>query len=120
MDELRLLGKSGGYTHKSTHALRVDGALEPEAVDAETQRRITKAAAEGWPHLDALHRGERESKPLATRIAHAKAQAKHLRVDVYQPLRLLEMAMLGGRSHAHIERRVQALEATVFPSHDLR
>lgn len=114
-DELRLLGRTGGYTDKSTKAMRSGGELEPEAVDAETQRRITLAAAQNWPHLDALQRGERRAKPLHKRLEQAKAQAKHLRIDVHRPVQLIEFALKGGRSHAHVERRIEALEAKVFP-----
>jgi hypothetical protein len=114
-DEVRLLGKTGGYTEKPTHALRVTGEVEPEAVDRQTQRRITAEAVRDWPHMNALQTASRESRPLHQRIANVKAQAKHARIDVYQPMRLLENAVMAGRSHAHVERRVEVLESLVFP-----
>jgi hypothetical protein len=110
-DEIRLLGRAGGYTDNPARALRE----EPEAVDRETQRRITLDAARSWPHLTALHEGVRAVDSLDRRLARCKAQAKHLGVDVHQPLRLARLAIEGGRSHAHVERRIEALETILWP-----
>jgi hypothetical protein len=112
-DEIRLLGRSGGYT--SDPARAVDPREEPEAVDRATQQRITLEAAESWPHLTALHEGSRASATLDRRLARCKAQAKHLGVDVHQPLRLARLALEGGRSYAHVERRIEALEGILWP-----
>lgn len=114
-DKVRLLGRTGGYTDKATKALSSGAEPEPEAVDADTQKRISLAAARNWPHLNALQRGAREAKPLHVRLRNAKAQAKSLRIDVHRPVQLIEYAIRGGRSHAHVEQRIKALEATVFP-----
>lgn len=88
---------------------------EPEAVDAETQRRITVAAAESWPSIRALQVEARESQSLGRRIERAKAQARHLGVDVHQPLRLCRLAIENGRSRAHVERRIEAVESLLWP-----
>lgn len=110
-DSVRLLGKTGGYTAEPSHALRE----EPEAVDRETQRRITLAAAESWPHLNALQQAERASAPLHRRIARAKAQARHAGVNVHNELRLVRLAIEGGRSYAHVDRRLSVVEERLWP-----
>jgi hypothetical protein len=112
-DEVRLLGRSGGYTDDPARA--VDPRDEPEAVDRETQARITLAAAESWPQLTALHEGVRAEASLDQRIARCKRQAKHIGVDVHQPLRLARLAIEGGRSYAHVERRIEAVETLLWP-----
>jgi len=112
-DEVRLLGRSGGYT--SDPARAVDPREEPEAVDRETQRRITLEAARSWPHLSALQQGARAADSLDRRLARCKAQAKHLGVDIHQPLRLVRLAIEGGRSTAHVERRLEAVETLLWP-----
>ncbi len=111
-DQVRLLGRTGGYTDEPERALRE----EPEAVDRETQRRITAAAAESWPHLSALHEATRRIDPLSTRLARAQAQAKHLRVDVHNELRLVRLAIESGRSYAHVERRLSVVEERLWPT----
>ncbi len=111
-DPVRLLGKTGGYTATPGRALRE----EPEAVSRADQARITADAARSWPHLNALQAAERATAPLDRRIARIKAQAKHLRVDVHGELRLVRLAVEGGRSRAHVERRVEAVEAKLWPS----
>jgi hypothetical protein len=112
-DEIRLLGRSGGYT--SDPARAVDPRTEPEAVDRETQDRISLDAARSWPHLAALHEGVRATRTLDQRLASAKAQAKHLRVDVHAELRLVRLALEGGRSYAHVERRLEVVESRLWP-----
>lgn len=111
-DEVRLLGKTGGYTDRPSRAMNPD---EPEAVSRDEQARITLAAAKAWPHLDVLQRGARASAPLSVRLARATAQAKSLRLDVHKELRLARLAIEGGRSYAHVERRVEVLEQRVWP-----
>lgn len=110
-DPVRLLGKSGGYVDDPAKALRE----EPEAVDRATQSRITLEAARSWPHLTALHEGVRAADSFDRRLRRCKDQAKHLGIDVYQPLRLARLAIEGGRSHAHVERRIEALETLLWP-----
>lgn len=109
-DEVRLLGKRGGYTADPARAL----PDEPEAVDRETQQRFTLDAARTWPHLHALQTGERRDAPLHHRIQRIKAQARLTGIDVHQELRLARLAIESRCSAAHVERRVQALEARLF------
>lgn len=111
-DEVRLLGKTGGYTDKPSHALDRD---EPEAVSRADQARITAEAAASWPHLNALHAGQRTAQPLDRRIARCKAQARHIGVDVRQELRLIGLTLGSGRSRATVERRVEVLEQRLWP-----
>jgi hypothetical protein len=111
-DEVRLLGKTGGYTDKPSRAL---DPQEPEAVSREDQRRITADAARSWPHLSALHTAERSSLPLDRRIAQCKAQARHLGVDVHNELRLIKLTVSNGRSRAAVEHRVSVLERRLWP-----
>jgi hypothetical protein len=111
-DEVRLLGKTGGYTDKPSHALDRD---EPEAVSRQEQARITAEAVASWPHLHALHEGERSALPLDRRIAQCKAQARNLGVDVHSELRLIRLTMSSGRSRATVEHRVQVLEQRLWP-----
>jgi hypothetical protein len=111
-DEVRLLGKVSGYTDKPSRAMNPD---EPEAVSREEQERQSLAAARSWPHLHALQRGARASLSLDQRIVRATAQAKSLRVDVHSELRLVRLAIGAGRSRAHVERRVEALEQRLWP-----
>ena len=110
-DEVRLLGRKGGYTKDPARAL----PDEPEAVSRTDQERITLQAARTWPHLTALNQGARAAAPLHVRLQRAKAQARALRVDVHAELRLVRLALEGGRSYAHVERRLVALEARVWP-----
>jgi len=65
--------------------------------------------------MNALQAGARGAQPLNVRLARCKAQAKHLRVDVHQPLRLARLALENGRSYAHVERRIEAVEALLWP-----
>jgi len=109
-DEVRLLGRSGGYTDDPARAM----PREAEAVDKATQARITLESARSWPGLQALQRGERTQQPIARRVTRALAQAKLAGTDVHKEHRLVRLAMQAGRTEAHIERRVQALEARVF------
>jgi hypothetical protein len=88
---------------------------EPEAVDAAAQERITRAAIEGWPHLDALQGAVRAARPISVRLDRIRAQARHLGVDVHPELRLVKLAIENGRSEAHIERRVAVVEAKLWP-----
>lgn len=110
-DQVRLLGKRGGYTSNPARAL----PEEPEAVDRETQQRFTLDAARNWPRLQALQTEERRETPLHHRLRRVQAQARLTGIDVHQELRLTRLAIENGRSAAHIERRVQVLEARVFP-----
>jgi hypothetical protein len=112
-DEVRLLGKTGGYTDNPVRALDRD---EPEAVSRADQARITAEAVASWPHMNALHEGARTSQPLDRRLARCVAQAKHLRVDVHGELRLVRLALQGGRSRAHVERRLEVLEERLWPN----
>lgn len=111
-DQVRLLGKTGGYTDKPSRAMSQE---EPEAVSREEQARLTLQAARSWPHLNALQTGLRASAPLGERLRRATAQAKSLRLDVHKELRLAKLAIEGGRSHAHVERRIEVLEQRVWP-----
>lgn len=111
-DEVRLLGKTGGYTDKPSRAL---DTAEPEAVSRDYQRQLSREAAESWPQLDALHTAERSAKPLDRRVADCKQQAKHLGVDVHQELRLIKLTLRSGRPREHVERRVEALEHRLWP-----
>lgn len=111
-DQVRLLGKTGGYTDNPARAFDRD---EPEAVSRSDQARITKEAALSWPHLSALQEGARASQPLDRRLAACKAQARNLRVDVHGELRLVRLALEGGRSRAHVERRLEVLEERLWP-----
>lgn len=112
-DPIRLLGKTGGYTDKPSRAMDV---TEPEAVRPEDQARISEAAAQSWPHLNALHEGVRAERPFGERIARCKAQARHIGVDVHGELRLLRLTLNSGRSRASIERRLEVLEGRLWPS----
>jgi hypothetical protein len=107
---VRLLGKTSGYTDNPARAM----PNEPEAVDRETQRRITLDAARNWPRLHTLQTEERREAPLHHRLQRVKSQARLAGIDVYQELRLTRLAIENGRPAAHVERRVQALEARVF------
>ena len=110
-DEVRLLGRRAGYTSDPARAL----PGEPEAVDRDTQQRITLAAARDWPHLDALQRGERASKPIVTRLRRIEAQARLTGIDVRPQLHTARLKIEQGRHPAHVERYVTALENRVFP-----
>jgi hypothetical protein len=112
-ERVRLLGKTGGYTTRRDRAM---DPVEPEAVDAETQERITEAAARSWPGLRALQQGERSDRPLARRIQAAQQQARSSGVDVHPQLRLVRLAMEHGRPIEHIERRMEAVEARLWPT----
>jgi hypothetical protein len=111
-DEVRLLGKAGGYTDSPGRAMDRD---EPEAVSRQDQARITAEAVRNWPHLNALQTGARTAQPLDRRLARCVAQAKNLRVDVHGELRLVRLALQGGRSRAHVERRLEVLEGRLWP-----
>lgn len=111
-DNVRLLGKTGGYTDKPSRAM---DPAEPEAVRPDEQDRISAAAVADWPHLDALHTGARTAQPLAVRVARCKAQARHVGVDVHGELRLIRLGIQGGRSRAHVERRLTVLEERLWP-----
>jgi hypothetical protein len=110
-DEIRLLGRTGSYTDDPARAL----PDEPEAVDRASQARITLDAARSWPHLTALHEGVRAADSFDRRLRRCVAQAKHLGVDVHQPLRLARLAIEGGRSRAAVERRIEVIEARLWP-----
>ena len=111
-DEVRLLGKRGGYTDDPAKAM---DRSEPEAVSREDQKRITAEAARDWPHLNVLHTAVREADPIDARLRRARAEAKSQRLDVHREERLVKLAIQGGRSRQHIERRVAALENRVWP-----
>jgi hypothetical protein len=111
-DEVRLLGKRGGYTDDPAKAM---DRAEPEAVSREDQRRITAAAARDWPHLNVLHTAVREADTLDNRLRRARAEAKSQRLDVHRELRLVRLAIEGGRSRGHVEQRIAALENRVWP-----
>jgi len=113
-DEVRLLSRGGTYTDDPGRALR-DGALvEPEAVDAATQDRYSNAAHREQEQTRTLTRAALADAPLHVRIARCEAHAKAMKIDVHQPVRLLRLAVLNGRSTAHVSRRIDALEARVF------
>jgi hypothetical protein len=112
-DRVRLLGKTSGYTERTDRAM---DPVEPEAVDAETQRRISEDAARSWPGLRALQTGERASRPLHRRMENARAQARLSGVDVHPQLRLVKLAIENGRPIEHVERRMSAVEARLWPS----
>jgi hypothetical protein len=112
-DEIRLLGRSGGYTKDPKRA--VDPREEPEAVSKQDQARITAAAVRNWPHMNALQTATRASRPLGERLARCKRQARHIGADVHGELRLVRLALENGRSAAHVERRIEVLESRLWP-----
>ena len=114
-DPVRLLGRSGGTTSNPARALR-DGALvEPEAVPADVQDRYSNAAHRAQAQQRTLTRAALADAPLHVRIARCEARAKDLRIDVHQAVRLARLAVLNGRSLAHVSRRVEAIERLCFP-----
>lgn len=111
-DEIRLLGKTGGYTDRPSRAMDRD---EPEAVDRATQKHITAEAAKSWPQMNALQHGTRAAAPLDRRVERCRSQARHLGVDVHGELRLVRLAIAGGRPLEHVERRIEVLEQRLWP-----
>jgi hypothetical protein len=115
-DEVRLLGKTGSYTHDPSRALRSGGDVEPEAVPRDVQDRFTDAA-----HRDAAVLREQQVATRASvngfgsRIALAKAEAKLRGVDVHSELRMVRLVVQGGRSERQVERAVTKLERRVWP-----
>jgi len=110
-DEVRLLGRTSGYTSDPSRAL----PGEPEAVDRSTQQRFTLEAARNWPRLSSLQTQERREAPTHVRLQRAEAQARVSGIDVHRELRLTRLAIEAGRPAAHVERRLQVLEARVYP-----
>jgi hypothetical protein len=113
-DPVRLLNRSGiGYTSDEARALR----HEPEAVPAEYDAVLTSRAHRAAAQQRERNRNEQAvANGWARRIQLARAEAKRRGVDVHQPLRLIRLAMEGGRSDQHIESRITALERRVYPA----
>jgi uncharacterized membrane protein len=113
-DPVRLLGRQAGYTDSVGRALRSGVEIEAEAVDAATQDRYSLAARRDQTQARTLTRAALADAPLHVRIERCQAQAKHLGIDIYQPVRLARLAIVGGRSLAHVSRRIEAIERLCF------
>jgi hypothetical protein len=114
-DPVRLLGKTGGTTTDPARALRDGHRVEPEAVPADYQEQLTRAAHRDQQQARVARRIDRSQQDLARRITFAQQQAKHIGVDVHNAMRLLKLSIAAGRSEAAVLRRVEALERLVFP-----
>lgn len=116
-DEVRLLGRTGGYTNKPSHALfSTDVGVEPEAVPAHYQRMLTNTAHRDQAQAREVQRAERAAtNGWSRRIALAKAQAKLTGVSIDRELRLLACVMKARRSDHAVEDRIRALEKRVWP-----
>jgi uncharacterized protein YhfF len=90
----RLLARGGGYTTMSKQAL----FDEPEAVDINTQARITQHAGMLTEQWVALDHAQRELMDLGDRLAEARASASAAGIDV----RRIEQSIL---------QRIRAIEA---------
>ncbi|HWK25369.1 MAG TPA: hypothetical protein VNS09_02345 [Solirubrobacter sp.] len=115
-DPVRLLGRTGSYTDRFAYALRSGAVLEPEAVDAATQARLSDRAATDRSNQRTLTRADLAKSPPAVRLARCKAQAKATKVDAHRELRMVRLAIDGGRSAEHIARRLACLERRLWPN----
>lgn len=111
-DAVRLLARVAGYTSDPRRAV----VREPEAVDRDTQDRITGAAH----RVDTVHgmmrAGERRQLSHHERLNRARAQARISGVDIRPQIYAAKMKIDAGRSHAHIDRYIAtAIERRVFP-----
>lgn len=100
------------------HRLRADRVLDPrgDRVSIAYEEQLARRAEDLRPQMARLRQALRAAKPLDVRIREARAHARHMGVDIHQPLRLIRLAFEGGRSRAAIERRVQALEDLLWPA----
>jgi hypothetical protein len=105
-EPVRLLNKSGtGYT-ATARALRSGPDLEPEAVPLDYQRMLSARARREQEQARRLSRADLAASPLDVRLARCLAQARALKLDCHGELRLIRLSMEGGRSRAHVERRI--------------
>jgi hypothetical protein len=118
-DPVRLLNKSGttggrgnGYTDRLGRAM---DAHEPEAVSREHQDALSDRAHRNAAQARQEQRLAMSGNRLDARIATAIATARHRRVDIHPELRLVRLAIQGGRSEAAISRRVDVIERKLWP-----
>lgn len=99
------------------HRLRADRILDPrgDRVSIAYEEQLAERAADLRSQMNVLRRLLREQQPLDARIRAIRAQARYLRVDVHNELRLVALAIEGGRSRAHVSRRISAVEARLWP-----
>jgi len=114
-DEPLFLGRSGGLTSNPAQAMRTSRQIEPEPVVGEDLERFAQAARRDQVAARELTLATFAQDPPALRIARCKAQARALKVDCHGELRLVRLALSGGRSQAHVSRRLAVLEARLFP-----
>jgi hypothetical protein len=115
-DPIRMLNRTGsGYTNNASRALRSGPYVEPEAVPADYQEQLTARAHRQQAQARTLTRADLANQPLHIRIANCQAQAKALKLDVWPEVRLIRLALVNGRSLAHVARRIDALERKVLP-----
>jgi hypothetical protein len=101
-DRPRLLGRQTGYTHRADRAIKARaGEFEPEAVDKQTQRRLTQEAGarESYHHEQEIDR--RRKLSIERRLADARKKAAQGRMDISTELRVIE------RRVARIEQQIE-------------
>lgn len=93
-DEVRLLGKNGGYVTNPAQALRE----EPEAVDRATEKRLVALGTLTWAQARAVKQAELDARALHHRLGEIEAAHARGEFDASRQL-------------AAIRRRIEALEA---------
>jgi len=84
-------------------------------VPLEVQEAISNAAHRQQAQARQAARLAMNGNRLDHRIRTAIATARHLRVDIHRELRLVRLAIQGGRSEAAISRRVDVIERKLWP-----
>jgi hypothetical protein len=114
-DEIRLLGRFGGFTDRFAYALRSGAVIEPEVISAEFERTLAARAANDRAAARALTRADLAAASAGVRLARCKAMARAKKVDVHRELRLIRLAVEGGRKPEHIAKRLAVLERRLWP-----
>jgi hypothetical protein len=96
-------------------ALRDGLQVEPEAVDRATLALLAERAAAERSQRRIATRADLAQATPSVRLARCKAQARASRVDVHRELRMVRLAIEGGRSAEHIARRLACLERRLWP-----
>ncbi len=105
----RLLGKSGGYTTDSRYAMPDgEGGVEPEAVNEETQDRITAEAKDRARNARKRLRQDQNLLAMEDRVRAYQREAAHKRIDIGKEMRTFDKLKLRGKDPAnqvHVIRR---------------
>jgi hypothetical protein len=103
-DRPRFLARQAGKRHPAQYTDSTAAALpdEPEAIDAETQRRFSEESARRWSILKAEEQMRQATVSRTNKLRQLETEAMRRRVDVT-------------RHVAAIDKELTAMQSVIWP-----